>query len=286
MAAGPGTGRATGHLRVATYNVHCGVDGWGRPFDVVAECGALDADVLVLQECWTPDDGQPGVAERVANHLGLERHEKALAHGWLAGPDPRASLRWGPGIGHRHDTLRLDGARPSLPGPSPGRTVTEGRWGLAVLTRVPTSDRAVIDLGRLSRDPATRLALRVTVTVEGEPLVVVGTHLSHLLQGSPVQYRRLRAALPSLDRAGVVCGDMNLWGPAVTALLPGWRRAVRGRTWPSARPHSQLDHLLVTGPVSVVSSGVAPSSGSDHRPVHAVLAVGRRIGGTVTADSR
>ena len=46
-------------LTLATFNVHMGVDGWGRPFDVVGECAPLDADVLVMQESWEPDDGEP-----------------------------------------------------------------------------------------------------------------------------------------------------------------------------------------------------------------------------------
>jgi len=53
---------------VATYNVHGGVDGWGRPFDVVDACRRIDADVLVLQECWTPEGGV-STAERVAGAL-------------------------------------------------------------------------------------------------------------------------------------------------------------------------------------------------------------------------
>ena len=32
-------------LSVANYNMHCGMDGWGRPYDYVAVIGSLDADV-------------------------------------------------------------------------------------------------------------------------------------------------------------------------------------------------------------------------------------------------
>ncbi len=44
---------------------------------------------------------------------------------------------------------------------------------------------------------------------------------------------------------------MNLWGPPVSSYFRGWRRGVTGRTWPALRPHSQLDHVLVTPPVTV-----------------------------------
>ena len=50
---------------------------------------------------------------------------------------------------------------------------------------------------------------------------------------------------------------MNLWGPPVRAFLPGWHRAVKGRTWPAWHPHSQIDHILVRGEVRV-GCGVGP----------------------------
>jgi endonuclease/exonuclease/phosphatase family metal-dependent hydrolase len=48
---------------------------------------------------------------------------------------------------------------------------------------------------------------------------------------------------------------------------------VRGRTWPSRRPHSQIDHILVRkdSGVVVLDSAVLPAVGSDHRPVRATL---------------
>ena len=57
-------------------------------------------------------------------------------------------------------------------------------------------------------------------------------------------------------------------------LLPGWRRAVRGRTWPASRPHSQIDHILVRPEIGVVNSAVLGDLGSDHRPVRATLSIG------------
>ena len=57
-------------------------------------------------------------------------------------------------------------------------------------------------------------------------------------------------------------------------LLPGWRRAVLGRTWPASRPHSQIDHILVRPQIGVVDSAVLGDVGSDHRPVRATLTIG------------
>jgi len=64
---------------------------------------------------------------------------------------------------------------------------------------------------------------------------------------------------------------MNLWGPPLSLLLPGWRRAVRGRTWPAWRPHSQPDHIFVNEAVAVGGSSVVRAGNSDHRAVRAIL---------------
>ena len=270
-----GTGNRP-QLTLATFNVHGGVDGWGRPFDVVAESAALDADVLVLQESWAPSDGGPSTAATVGDRLGYDVIEEGMARGRLFSPDPSADYRWGPRPRYAHISFRLDDPRrrrrnfdrlhPHF---------STGTFGVAVLTRIPVSDRTVISLGQLKRDPARRLAITCTVPVGEEALTVVGTHMSHLLQRSPVQFRELRSLLPDPRGSAVaLTGDMNLWGPPLAALFPGWRRAVRGRTWPSYCPHSQLDHVLVTPSVSVVDARIAESSGSDHLPVRVSLGVG------------
>jgi endonuclease/exonuclease/phosphatase family metal-dependent hydrolase len=142
---------------------------------------------------------------------------------------------------------------------------------VAVLSRVPVRDTAVLPLGKLRGDYARRVAIRCDVEIDGATLAVVGTHMSHLSQGSPLQYLRLRRLLPPSSRPAVLAGDMNLWGPPVSAAFPGWRRAVRGRTWPADQPHSQVDHVLVTPSVTVVEGSVAPDLGSDHRAVRVVL---------------
>jgi endonuclease/exonuclease/phosphatase family metal-dependent hydrolase len=88
--------------------------------------------------------------------------------------------------------------------------------------------------------------------------------------------RVLGPQLPPPDRHAVVAGDFNLWGPGVEAVLPGWHRTVRGRTYPSHRPHSQIDHVLVRDDMSVVWSEVLARNPSDHRPVRTRLRVGTK----------
>ncbi|HVB93838.1 MAG TPA: endonuclease/exonuclease/phosphatase family protein [Acidimicrobiales bacterium] len=269
---------APAQLTVATFNVHCGVDGWGRPFDLAAECAALDADVLVLQESWTPAGGGPSTAAAVGQQLGYQVYEEQLASGRIFPPHPSANHRWGPRPRSASVVFRLDHPR-RPPGRNFDRLHPEyalGTFGLAVLTRVPVTHRDVIPLGQLKTDASRRLAIATTVPVGEGSMTVVGTHMSHLLQRSPVQFKRLRAALPDPgDIAAVLTGDMNMWGPPLSVFFPGWRRVIRGRTWPSFRPHSQLDHLLVTPSVAVVDARIAERTGSDHLPVRATLALAR-----------
>ncbi len=264
--------RAT--LALATFNVHMGVDGWGRPFDVAAECAALDADILIMEESWAPDDGDPSTASSVAEQLGYQVVlEEGLAHGRLFAPIPTASRRWSPWLGQLRKTLRLDlESWRTTAGPA-GRSSVPGRWGLALLARVPVREPRAIELGRLRRDPARRAVVSCVADLGGREVSVFGTHMSHISHWSPAQYRRLGRLLPPPDTAAVLAGDMNLWGPPVNSFFPAWRRAVTGRTWPAHRPHSQLDHVLITEALSVDHARIAIRSGSDHRPVVVRLAL-------------
>jgi hypothetical protein len=268
---------------VASFNVHGGVDGFGRPFDVVSACGQLDADLLVLQECWSPAS-EVSLAQRVGDALGYEVQELALTQARvLVPPDPTtAPTAWGPVLwAHGPYGMRVGvpRPRPQTPGsaaaPSGSRLATdveEGAWGIALLSRIPLLSQATLDLGQLSRDPARRGALVVEVDIEGRPLRVIGTHMSHLTHGSVFQLRTLRRLAAEPGNPAVLVGDMNIWGPPLSALMPGWTRVVRGRTWPAWRPVAQLDHILVTAGVETVGPGeVVPVAGSDHLPVRARL---------------
>jgi endonuclease/exonuclease/phosphatase family metal-dependent hydrolase len=248
-------------LTVASFNIHYGVVphrismprprfGNRRPhggeFAALEAICSLNADVIVLQETHRPDTG-PSLVDAAAARLGYDSHEVVFGRGVLA--------PW-PHVG-RHGTSDV---------------------GLAVLTRLPARGRVELPARPVLLDPApTRLALHLVLELEGTPVDLVGVHLtSRLPHGPPLQLRRLAAQLGALgrERPAIVAGDMNFWGPPVVALMPGWRRAVRGRTWPAHRPHSQIDHVLVRGDVEVVEATVFGPVGSDHRPVRARLRVG------------
>jgi endonuclease/exonuclease/phosphatase family metal-dependent hydrolase len=253
-------------VSVASLNVHGGVDGWGRPFDVVGACRRADSDILVLQECFTPEGGQ-GLAEEVAGSLGYQVCSVPMGRARRYPPPALADDGWGrlwparPGVGVKAlPDRRRDGAE-------------RGTLGLALLSRLPMSQPEVVDLGRWLGDAVRRLALMSQVDCDGRSLVVVGTHMSHLRNGSPLQLQRLRRCLPAAEVPAVLLGDMNLWGPPVSLSLPGWSRAVRGRSWPAWRPLFQIDHVLVSRPVGVERGEVLAPVGSDHLPVRAVLSL-------------
>jgi len=235
-------------LRVATFNTHYGVQPSRRPpvdpFDLEGVLADLDADVIVLQEMWRPD-GRRGRADVAADRLGYD-----LLY------EPTGAATNGRGWPH----LRRDG---------------EGESGIAVLSRVPARRVGAIVVGPTFGDPAPlRSALDVELRLgAGEPgerrVRVIAVHLtSRLPHGPPLQLRRLAPLLPPPGTPAIVVGDCNFWGPGVVTLLPGWKRAVRGRTWPARAPHSQIDHVLVRPDDVLVDAGrVLGNVGSDHRPV-------------------
>jgi endonuclease/exonuclease/phosphatase family metal-dependent hydrolase len=272
---------------VASFNVHGGVDGYGRPFDVVAACQALDADVIVMQETWSPDVGGSLVG-RVGDALGYRVEELAMARAriWAPPASEAVSSPWGPILRSAAPYgLRVGEPRPrrvpqstatatttATEGAGGQRTREEGTWGMAVLSRLPLRMASVIDLGQLRHDPARRGAIVVEADIGGRVLRVIGTHLAHLTNGSILQLRSLLRLVGDPEMPSVLAGDMNMWGPPLSALLPGWRRVVRGRTWPAWRPLAQLDHILVTPGVARIGPGqVMAVSGSDHLPVRARL---------------
>ena len=236
-------------LTLGSLNLHMGRGSRGHdaPFyDVVTACKEVDADVLVLQEAWVPDDAEGDVLE-VAGALGY-----AVAATFAVA---RATC---------HDQVRLVGREGDA---------GDGDWVVAVLSRLPVRAAGAVPLPpQLRRDPGRRALVRAVVDVDGAPFTVLGTHLP--LLKDPVWRLRpaLRTALAAHHGPTALAGDLNMWGWCAERMAgPGWRRAVRGGTYPAHRPHSQTDHILVNGDVSVVSSEVVPQVMSDHRPVRARL---------------
>jgi len=232
---------------LATFNTHYSVRPARRPpaepYDMVAALDALDADIIVLQEVWRPDRTR-GPVDDAAAALGLTVTFEPT------GP-ATTDARW--------PHLSSDGA---------------GESGIAVLTRLPLRRVGSLTIGPTYLDPAPcRTALDVEIDIEGTPLRLVAVHLtSRLPHGPPIQLRRLARLLPPPGTPTVVAGDHNFWGPGVVGLMRGWQRVVRGRTWPTRAPHSQIDHILIRpSDVEAVDATVLADLGSDHLPLRAEL---------------
>ena len=236
-------------LSVVSFNCHAGLqarrNGVCEPYDLAGVLRGFDADVIVVQESFRPDGGVAPAVE-VAEELGRTVHEL---------PFGKAHLEPWPHVGRDGEGT--------------------GVVGLAVITRLPSRAVGRLSVGTVAGDyTPERGALHVEIHVDGMTVDVVGVHLtSRLPYGPPLQMRRLAKQLPPPHRHAILAGDHNFWGPGVRALLPGWKRTVRGRTWPASRPHSQIDHILVRRSVRAVESEVLPPQGSDHRGVRAVLRI-------------
>lgn len=233
-------------LTITTCNARWGHDRHDEPFDLDAVVARFDTDVIAIQELWDPHDA-PGERQAHARSLGYEVLEVPQSPS-LVVPTPQIT-------------------------PDPSHAA--GTWGIALLSRLPIRRWRRIDLGRLVErwDVAHRQAILAEVEVDGTALTIAAVHLSFVPLNAAAQLRRLSGALPR-DRPSVVAGDCNLWGPPTAALVARHRRAVRGRTWPAHRPHSQLDHLLISPEITVAAGGVLEPTGSDHLPLQARLRLG------------
>ena len=265
-------------LRVASYNVHAGVDGWGRESGVVDVAVALDADVLFLQESWRA--GGVDLAETIAQRTGASARSWRLGAGWRV-TDGTGGVTWQPrtSLLYGNHGLHLDGELPLSPQAArrleakPG--AQRGEWCIALVSRLPLLETTTVELPQLDKDRARRVVAITTLDAGAGPLTAVVVHGAHLSHGSLAQYRALTAALDANvgDGPAVLGGDLNCWGPIARRVLSGWRQAARGATWPSWRPHSQLDHLFVRGTVACLDGGAVDARASDHRPVAATIEV-------------
>jgi len=256
-------------VRVATFNLHAGVDGWGRPTRVLEVVKGLDADVLILPELWRADEGHDfyedltsalamtggfaplATGERVTSGAGGRTWQPRLAH--LFG---ERGLYFDE---HRHLTRAQFANRELL------EHVERGTWGLGLLTRLEVEDIRVVSIGRLPREKVRRALLVARLSDRGRTFYVVAVHGAHLSHGSYRQYRRVSDFVATLEPGVPVLlgGDFNSWRPLLHLLLPGWRSLAKGRTWPAPRPHSQIDHLLGRGPWVSLQS-FTRDGGSDH----------------------
>lgn len=257
-------------MRVVTFNLHAGVDGWGRPTSVIDHVATLHADVLILPELWRGEHDHD-LFHEVKERLTMDGAFATLATGERVSTS-EGGRNWQPLTAHltgerglyfdEHRSLtRAQRARRAAIG-----EIEKGQWGLGLLTRFPIDDIQVIPLGRLPREKVNRAIIMAKLRDGDRLFYVIAVHGAHLSHGSYRQYQRINDYVLTLDQSLpiVLGGDFNSWRPLLRVLLPGWRSTVRARTWPARLPHSQIDHLLVRG-AWTLRGGFASDGGSDHR---------------------
>jgi len=256
-------------VRVVTFNLHAGVDGWGRPTRVLEVIKDLDADVLILPELWRADDG-PDLYEDLKNSLQLEGEFAPLAQAERV-TSGEGGATWQPRLAHffgergLHFTEHRALTRVQLARRAELEHVEQGTWGLGLLTRLDVEEVRVISLGRLPRERVKRALVVARLRDHDRSFYVLAIHGAHLSHGSHRQYRRVSEFVETLDPKlpMLIGGDFNAWRPLLRFLLPGWHSLASGRTWPASRPHSQIDHILGRGPWTSTRSFTA-DGGSDH----------------------
>ena len=256
-------------VRVVTFNLHAGVDGWGRPSRALEHAIGLAPDVLICPEVWRGDDGTD-FFETLRARLAMEGAFVALARAERI-TTGTGGASWQPRLAHftGERGLYFGEHRSLTPTQSSSRRhrdVEHGEWGLGLLTRLPIEEVRVESLGRLPREKVRRALIVARLRLGERPLYVLAVHGAHLSHGSFRQYRRVTDVVNGLE-AGVPIifgGDFNSWRPLLRVFLPGWRSLVSARTWPARHPHSQIDHILGRGPWRILDGG-ASDGGSDHR---------------------
>ncbi len=254
----PGAPGGTGAiLSVLEWNVHWGVSrvpdrqqsAVFDPFGQLERSVLERADVVILPESWRGHNGE-SFLDRLSE-FGFHSVTET-----------------------KFRTLDISVARRQLTEPG------EGWWELAVATRHPVVRTVELPLARSFHDAVPiRNAVSVRIAVDDHEVDVTAFHVSSKLWfGAPiVQLRSLARLLAEHDldgstRPAIIAGDGNIWRTWIPSLLPGWRMAVKGRTFPSWRPHSQIDHICARGAIDVVEGKVLPySPTSDHRAICARL---------------
>ncbi len=236
----------TSTLRIATYNIHKGVQGLGpvrrlEIHNIGHAVEQLDADIVCLQEV-----------------RKLHRREEKYFHRWPALPQAEFLAPEG------YESVYQTNA-----------TTKHGEHGNALLSRWPVISRGHEDMSDHRFEQ--RGLLHVTLLVERRPVHVIVVHLG-LIAGSRV--RQVDQILGFIKReiprreAVIVAGDFNDWGGKLRPAMneAGMKDFVgeRASTYPSRLPLTQLDYVYARGfkPVGIqIPRGRIWWRMSDHLPL-------------------
>ena len=247
-----GLGEPAQMLRVATYNIHKGVQGLGparrlKIHNLALAIDALDADIVCLQEVRATNRRE---AEYFTRWPELPQAEYLAPEGYEAVYQTNATTRHG-----EHGNALLS------------------RWPIIRHWHEDMSDHRFEQRGLLHAE----------VLVAGAPVHVIVVHFG-LLPASRVRQtqqlcRYIAREIPR-EAPVVVAGDFNDWGTRLRKMLHvDALRAFEGprtRTYPSRLPVAQLDHIYARGmqPLSLAAPrGRAWRRMSDHLPLIAEFGI-------------
>ncbi len=160
----------------------------------------------------------------------------------------------------------------------------EPTWGNALLSRYPIIESG---MGELPDDGTLikRGYLWATIDVgEAEPLLVIVTHLHHIVADSQVRQIQVPVILDFWDGRGqtILMGDLNA-GPdsaemeliARTGLVDSWAKsgAGDGFTYYATQPDERIDFLWHSPDLEVSKIEVLQTPASDHLPVIAEFSI-------------
>ncbi|WP_309825469.1 endonuclease/exonuclease/phosphatase family protein [Paracidovorax wautersii] len=234
-------------LRVATYNIHKGVQGMGPArrleiHNLGLAVEQLDADIVCLQEV-----------------RKLHRREQQYFQRWPEVPQAEYLAPEGYEAVYRTNAY-----------------TRHGEHGNALLTRWPVVGHQHEDISDHRFEQ--RGLLHVEVEIQGRRVHAIVVHLG-LIPGSRVrQVAQLQRFIEREIPAGaplVVAGDFNDWGLQIKRMLAGfglheYDEDPRAFTYPARLPMVQLDHVYVRGltPVGLyVPRGRIWWRMSDHLPL-------------------
>jgi endonuclease/exonuclease/phosphatase family metal-dependent hydrolase len=245
-------------MRLATFNILHGrhpADDHVDPALLAAAVRELDADVVALQE--------------------VDRNQARSAHADLTAVAAEAMGA----VDHRF-VAALDG--------SPGATWTAATgdqqpdaaaYGIALLSRYPVRGWQVSRLPPFPlRVPMWFRGSRIPTMVRDEPRVavaaeiesplgcvtVVNTHLSFLRSWNRRQLHRVVTSVATAPRPLLLVGDLNM-GPASALAVTRLRALAEHPTFPADEPREQIDHVLLDGELTVMSTSAMRLPLSDHR---------------------
>ena len=162
----------------------------------------------------------------------------------------------------------------------------QDKFGLALYSKRPLRGARVRQIG-----VAWPPALVATLDLDGAPVTLVLAHPPPPVSAAVAKvqerfFEALATLRPSLGEHVVVMGDLNAtpWSSPLRRLRA--RTGLRdsrdgfglGASWPTASASLRIpiDHLLVSAGIEVLARGIGPEVGSDHFPVRATIALGRR----------